>query len=243
MSPGPHLLGRVAPPDQRHLALHPYAAGPPPASVEVTITRPTLDTYDQGSTPQCVGYAASKVMNHFNRYAFDAHWLYQQCKLVDGDPNGDGTNARAACDVLRAKGHWRKINGKLVKAGPKLAHGISSNTWASTVDEIRSVFARATPEPVLIGIDWLNAWFNPQLRGKDYWLQAPDTAGGVAGGHEIAVFACSDQRQAFGLSNTWGASWPNPTKRDSLVWLPYSTMTWLFGHGADACVIQDLASR
>jgi len=241
MSLGPHLLGRVAPPDQRHLALHPYAAGLPPASVEVTIPRPTLDVYDQGQTPECVAFSTSKVMNHFNRYAFDAAWLYQQCKLVDGDPNGDGTNARAACDVLRSKGHWRKINGKDVKVGPRLQHGIASNTWASTVDEIRSVFARATPQPVLIGIDWLNAWFNPFVRmNGEYWLQAPVSGGGSAGGHEIGIWACSDARQAFGLSNTWG-NWPVSSK--DLVWLPYTTMTWLFGQGGDACIIQDLATR
>lgn len=241
MSLGPHLLGRVAPADQWHLTLHAFTAGPPPANVEVEIKRPTLDVYDQGQTPHCVAYSTSKVCNWFDKYAFDAEWLYARCKEVDGMPGVDGTNARAACDVLRSQGHWRRINGKPVKAGPQKAHGIASNTWASTVDEIRSVFAAPNPEPVLIGIDWLNAWFSPAQRSNgEYWLQPPVSGGGSAGGHEIGIWACSDQRQAFGLSNTWGA-WPATSK--DLVWLPYTTMTWLFGHGADACVIQDLASR
>jgi hypothetical protein len=74
----------------------------------------------------------------------------------------------------------------------------------------------------------------------EYWLQAPVSGGGSAGGHEIGIWACSDARQAFGLSNTWG-NWPVSSK--DLVWLPYTTMTWLFGQGGDACIIQDLATR
>jgi hypothetical protein len=240
---GPHLLGRVAPPDTRHLELHPFSAPIPARGIEVTIKRPTLSAYDQGQTPECVAFSTSKVMNHFNRYAFDAPWLYKQCKLVDGMPNEDGTNARAACDVLRSKGHWRAIRGKDVQAGPQKKHGIASNTWATSVDQIRAVFAAPQPQPVLIGIDWLNAWFHPEEPGTygEYYLQQPSQAGGVAGGHEIGVWACSDKRQAFGLSNTWGYGWPG--HGDTLVWLRYSTMDWLFEQGADACVLQDLASR
>jgi hypothetical protein len=145
--------------------------------------------------------------------------------------------------VLRRKGHWRTIAGVPVKVGPRLQHGIASNTWATTVDQIRAVFARTYdvnhpgPQPVLIGIDWYEKWFEPyQLTGTgEYWLST--ISGQAVGGHEIGIWACSDRRQAFGLSNTWGSAWP------SLVWLPYTTMTQLFAAGADACVIQDLVTR
>ncbi|MBA3841037.1 MAG: hypothetical protein H0X39_00180 [Actinobacteria bacterium] len=238
---GAHLLGRVAPDDSWHLQLHAFSAGPPPDHVEVQIKRPTLDQYDQGNTPHCVAYATSKVMNHFNQFAFDAEWLYARAKEVDGMPGVDGTNARAACDVLRSKGHWRRIKGKNTKTGPDKKHGIESNTWAQTVDEIRSVFAAPKPQPVLIGIDWLSAWFQPvEKHPGEYWLQDVDRAGSSAGGHEIGIWGCSDERQAFGLSNTWGNGW---VRGDRLVWLPYKTMDWLFGHNADACVVKDLASR
>lgn len=235
---GPHLLGRVAPPDSRHLELYPFAEAAPPAGIEVELARPTLDVYDQGQSPRCVAFSTSKVCNWFNHYAFDADWLYNRCKEVDGMPGQDGTNARAACDVLRAKGHWRRINGKDVKAGPLLKHGIASNTWATSVDGIRAVFSRPVPQPVLIGIDWYQAWFSPTKNGTaDYWLQDIVRAGPVVGGHEIGIWACSDKRQAFGLSNTWGSAWPK------LVWMPYAAMTSLFTTGADACVITDLATR
>lgn len=234
---GPHLLGRIAPPDDKHVQAHPFAAAAvPPQGIEVEIKRPTLDVYDQGQTPKCVAYSTSKVMNWFNKYSFNAPWLYDECKKIDGWA-GDGTSARYACDVLRSQGHWRTIGGVPVKAGVKLYHGIASNTWAQSVDDIRAVFARQTPQPVLVGIDWHEAWFRPETRGSEHWFQKFSTAGANAGGHEIGIWACSDKRQAFGFSNTWGAGWP------SLVWMDYATMDKLFAAGADACVLSDLASR
>lgn len=234
MTLGSHLLGRIQPPDDKHLRAYPFTPTRAVAAVEVDIPRPTLSAYDQGRTPRCVGYSISKVMNHFNRYAFDADWLYAECKKIDGYP-GDGTNATAACDVLRREGHWRTIRGKRVKAGPQLAHGIASNRWALDVDSIRTVLAGK--EPVVLGIDWYDAWFRPELHGSESWLQYIPVAGSIAGGHEIGVWAASDQRQAFGLSNTWGSAWP------PLVWVPYVTVGQLLARGGDACVITDRASR
>jgi hypothetical protein len=241
MTLGPHLLGRTRPPDSRHLDAYPLEAEVPPQGIEVNIKRPA-HFYDQGQTPRCVGYSITKVVNHFNGYIFDPDWLYARCKEIDGDPAGDGTSARYACDVLRRLGHLRMISGKDVKAGPNVKHGIASNRWAMGVDDIRAAFAQAKPEPVPIGIDWYQAWFQPQYlhpaSGAEYWLRDIPAAGPIAGGHEIGVWACSDRRQAFGLSNTWSLDlFPE------LVWMPYTTMTRLFRQGADACVITDLPTR
>jgi hypothetical protein len=245
---GPHLLGRIQPPDFEHVALHPFAAPAPPAwGVEVSLRPPTLSSYDQGQTPKCVAYSSSRVINWFNQYAFDADWLYDECKKIDPWPGEDGTSARYACDVLRRKGHWRTISGKPVKAGAKLAHGISGNTWAQSVDDIRSVFARSAtsvfargkPQPVLVGSDWFEAWFTPQRLGADpdYYLRSVAAAGNLAGGHEWGIWSCSDKREAFGIRNTWGKAWP------ALVWIHYSDITELFNRGADCCVLNDLATR
>jgi len=233
MSLGPHLLGRVPPPDDSHVRSYALAL-PTVSNVEVEIKRPTLSLYDQGDTPRCVGYSISKIMNHYNGYAFDADWLYAECKKIDGYP-GDGTNARAACDVLRREGHWRTIRGVRVKAGPKLAHGIASNRWATSIDTIRSVLA--TKQPVAIGIDWYEAWFRPLGQAGEYWLQTISSAGQNAGGHEIGIWAASDKRQAFGLSNTWGTAWP------ALVWVSYATVQQLLAQGGDACAVIDLPTR
>lgn len=235
---GPHLLGRIEPPDDKHIELHPFAAAaPPPWGIEVTIKPPTLSEYDQGNSPRCVAYSTSRVMNWFNQYAFDADWLYAECKKIDAWPGQDGTSARYACDVLRSQGHWRTIHGQPVKVGARPAHGITSNTWAQTSDEIRSVFARPKPQPVLMGTNWYEAWFTPQRVGAEYRLQPLAQAGAVAGGHEWGIWACSDKRAAFGIRNTWGDAWP------PLVWIAYTDIDALFTLGADCCVLRDLASR
>lgn len=234
---GTHLLGRVAPPDNKHVALYPFNVKATAVDIEKEIARPTLDVYDQGDTPECVAFSTSKVVNWFNKYAFDAPWLYSECKKIDGMPDADGTNARAACDVLRTIGHWRKVNGQDVAAGPLLKHGIASNHWATTSDQIRAVFATALPQPVLLGIDWYEAWFKPTDKNGEYWLTSISSAGNNVGGHEIGIWACSDKRQAFGLSNTWGSYWPK------LVWVSYATVNQLLDQGGDACIITDLATR
>lgn len=239
MTLGTHLLGRVEPPDRRHEELHPLrrAAAAPPPSIEVVIKAPSTYNYDQKNTPRCVGYSASRVVNWLNKYVFDADWLYSECKKIDPGPGQDGTSARYACDVLRKQGHWRSIGGKDVKSGPSIKHGIESNTWATSVDDIRAVFGAAKPQPVLMGSDWYDSWFNPSPRNGEQWLQPIAQAGGVAGGHEWGIWACSDARQAFGLRNTWGNLFP------PLVWVAYSTIQQLFGNGADCCVLRDLATR
>ena len=231
-------LGRVAPMDTKHIEKYPFGVRATfAANIEKVISRPRASQYNQKQTPRCVGYSTSKVMNWFNKMGYDADWLYKECKKIDGDPNGDGTNANAACQVLRNKGHWQTVAGIDVPTGPKLKHGIAAYHWATSVDQIRTVFSTALPQPVLLGINWYEAWFNPLQRNGEYWLQTIPNAGGIAGGHEIGIWACSDTRQAFGFSNTWGSGWP------SLVWVPYFTVDKLLADGGDACIITDLASR
>lgn len=234
---GEHLLGRFEPPDRVHEEKYPMRRlAAAPANVEVTIKPPTLSDYNQRDTPKCVAYSSSRVVNWFNRFAFDADWLYAECKKIDPWPGADGTSARYACDVLRTQGHWRTISGVKVKMGPKLAHGIERNTWALSVDDIRTVFAYQS-QPVLMGSDWFQAWFDPEMRSGEYWLQPLSKAGGRAGGHEWGIWACSDARQAFGLRNTWGRSFP------PLTWIAYPDIERLFGEGADCCILRDLATR
>lgn len=134
MTVGPHLLGRTRPPDTAHLRAWSLAAAAPPQGIEVEIKRPTLSDYDQGETPECVAYSISRIVNWFNGYAFDAPWLYARCKELDGDPTGDGTNARAACDVLRTLGHVRMIAGKDVKSGASAPHTANASASAQSAD-------------------------------------------------------------------------------------------------------------
>jgi len=117
--------------------------------------------YNQGREGACVGFGASRMMSMLNRKRYDARWLWNEAKLIDewadtnpGDSNG--TSVRAACDILRNRGHRR------VKAGtsqPEVAdEGISANRWATSIDEVLAVLG--TPERDYVEV--LNSW------GKDY---------------------------------------------------------------------------
>ncbi|MFF4409790.1 hypothetical protein [Streptomyces sp. NPDC001404] len=71
--------------------------------------------------------------------------------------------------------------------------------------------------PVLIGLPWFNAWFEP---GPDAFIDAvPDWAtSGIAGGHEVAAIGLEEvaqdaagqvipERTVLRLRNSWSSSW------------------------------------
>lgn len=113
--------------------------------------------YNQGREGACVGFAASRMMSMLNRKRYDASWLWNEAKRIDawadtnpGDDNG--TSVRAACDILRDRGHRRNWAGK---SYPESANeGISVNRWATSIDEVLS--ALGTPE--LDYVEVLNSW-------------------------------------------------------------------------------------
>ena len=72
------------------------------------------DFYDQGREGACVGFGCSRMMSLLNRKRYDARWLWDWAKSTDEwaetNPGDDqGTSVRAACDILRARGHvpWK----------------------------------------------------------------------------------------------------------------------------------------
>lgn len=91
--------------------------------------------YDQGTEGACVGYASSRMMTTLNRAFYDANILYREAKLIDGIPGAhDGTTVRAAMDILRKRGHWRREHN--ATTGPFVADGITANRWATSATEI-----------------------------------------------------------------------------------------------------------
>jgi hypothetical protein len=200
-SVGPHLLGRKAPSDTRHLELHPYTAAPPAKAVEVELKRPTLSVYNQGQTPRCVGYSTSKVKNWFDQYAYDADWLYArvQGRSTACRPRTAPTRAPRATSCARSA-TCAPSTGKDVKAGPQKAHGIASNTWATSVDQVRAVFAAPKPQPVLIGIEVATRrGSRPEQaqRRLKYLQPIPRAADDPPAVTRWGIFAC--QRQAPGV--------------------------------------------
>lgn len=123
----------------------------------MTDPTPWWKYYDQGREGACVGFGASRMMSMLNRKRYDARWLWNESKIIDqwadtnpGDDNG--TSVRAACDILRDRGHCRVVAGK---SRPEAAgEGISANRWATSIDEVLS--ALGTPDRDYVEV--LNSW-------------------------------------------------------------------------------------
>jgi hypothetical protein len=153
--------------------------------------------YNQGAEGACVGFGTSRMMSLLNRRRYFARWLWDRAKQADewsdtnpGDDNG--TSVRAACDVLRTKGHvtWKPsyadIDNDPADAYPRSGltpnpnEGISANRWATSWDDVkRTVGATGNGVPVL------NSW------GTDYprvvWLTDEAGARVLAEDGEAAV--------------------------------------------------------
>lgn len=62
---------------------------------------------NQGQKPKCVGCSSCSIKESKERQEngtvteFDDDWMYQQCKLIDGVPNLDGTFLRVAMLVMK----------------------------------------------------------------------------------------------------------------------------------------------
>ncbi len=172
--------------------------------------------YDQGREGACVGFSLSWVTSINNRQFYDAQWLYETARRTDEWPGEDysGTSLRAGCQALLDLGHRRIYRGTQPE---RPEHGISAFRWARTVDEIRTAIAGG--QPVTLGIEWLESFYEPVQIGRDYWIGTA-LADRIVGGHAITIYGASDRRQAVKLVNTWGAGYP-------LVWLGYKTLETL----------------
>jgi hypothetical protein len=117
------------------------------------------DFYNQGQEGACVGFGSSRMMSQLNRKLYDGFWLYHEAQKVDEWPGEDydGTSVRAACDILRTRGHCVKLDdGK--DSPEELGEGIKANRWARSVDDILSTLGYDG----LDYVDVLNSW------GREY---------------------------------------------------------------------------
>lgn len=200
--------------------------------------------WDQGQEGACVGYGTSAMMGVTNTrqdwrngkpnqsYRYDPKWLYHEAQLVDewsDTPPGEGTSVRAACDILRTKGHCRVRSGKSLPAD--VTQGIAANRWAKTVDEMRAaIFSQVA---ISIGINWYSSFDRPENVAGEYWIgRDVDHLGSIRGGHCVCIYRMSDRRQAFRFMNSWGDSY-HPT------WLTYAAMERLLDEYGEAAVITD----
>jgi hypothetical protein len=141
---------------------------------------------DQGQTNHCVGFGwtgwadAAPVMDQYQNA--DAHALYYECKVIDGQPKGEnGSSVRSGALAMRNRG--------------KLAAFAFA---ASTTDINQWIDAHGT---VVAGTTWTNDMFNP---GADGYVKP---TGGPAGGHCYLLLDRIDQEDAYLFQNSWGSSW------------------------------------
>ena len=233
-------LGRLVPPDFEHAQKYAYRgilAATVTQSVERTLALPRYrDKYLQGTSNACVGFSNSWMMSILNRRYYDAMWLWQRAKQIDGWSGNDGPNdnngtyLRSGLDVLRVEGHRHLFRG--VTREPDMNEGIKANRWAADVDEIRTAIADGTP--VVLGINWYGTFSTPSQHAGRNWIGrgAPSTWGSRPRlGHAICAYGASDRYQAFKLVNTWG-NWP-------LVYMPYETVEQLLSEDGEAAVVTD----
>jgi len=240
-------LGRREPQDWEHVEKYPYRSVQPLTAITTNrvLKLPVFhSTWDQGREGACVGFGTSMMMSIINEaqartagqspytHRYDPRWLWNEAKKIDAWPDtnpGDsnGTSVRAACDVLRDQGHVRVVSSK--DQPVDLSQGITTNRWATAVDEIRTSISLGVP--CSIGVNWYSNFDNPVRKGTEYWIGNGDL-GSVRGGHCVCVYGASDARQAVRIENSWGKSYP-------LVWMPYATLARLLGENGEATTITD----
>jgi hypothetical protein len=91
------------------------------------------------------------MMSLLNRKRYDARWLWDWAKSTDDWPetnpgDDEGTSVRAACDILRTRGHvtWKDSYAKndykkRDQEAPGAGEGIAVYRWAKTAAEVHSV--------------------------------------------------------------------------------------------------------
>jgi hypothetical protein len=139
------------------------------------------DFYDQGKEGACVGFGCSRMMSLLNRKRYDARWLWDWAKSTDDWPetnpgDDEGTSVRAACEVLRSRGHvtWQDAYAgrdykKRDQEAPGSAEGITVYRWARTVGEVHGVLK--SPANHRAGaVRVLNSWG----RGYPHRVWMPD---------------------------------------------------------------------
>ena len=249
IKPRDRVLDRRIPKSFEHVTKYPGRAlrmiSQVPAIVEVNLKTPNQKKYqgfsDQLNEGACVGFGESIAMSILNRRLYDPWWLYREAQIIDPWPETPpeaGTDLASGFDVLRTRGHRRIYAGE--SKPPKIDEGIVAvNRWITSVDEGRAALANKIP--AVDGIAWFDAFYEPiqrrvKVNGRyrtEYWLPEPDKWGHLAGYHCICRTAASDDRQAFGYTNSWGTSYPWP------VYISYEGHNKLMQIQGESAVVTD----
>lgn len=165
---------------------------------------------DQGSEPQCVGFAWRQWLYTSPTRTKDgpsAPEIYRNAQRVDEWPGEDygGTSVRAGAKIMES-------SGRLVEY-----------VWATGVGELRDWLL--TRGPVVLGTNWHQLMFETNEVG----FVIP--AGHVVGGHAYLAIGYSDRLDAYRCINSWGSGWGQGGR----FWVGAADMDNLLRADGEAC--------
>lgn len=168
---------------------------------------------DQLTTSACVGFSFSheliaapkKVEGIDYDYAFA---LYKAAQNLDEWPgqNYEGTSILGGAKAVVASGKMTEYR------------------WA--FDTMDLAIAVSYFGPAVIGINWYEQMFTPDVNG---FLSI---GGALAGGHAILVRGFNVKKNAFKLRNSWGISWGITGD----CWIRFDDMNTLLNQAGEACI-------
>jgi hypothetical protein len=150
--------------------------------------------FDQGDTPQCVSYAANRLLvaaPHVNKMPETFENFYHHVQELDGSPlPHDGSSVHAAMKYLKQIGL------------------VTAYRWAYSTQAVTNFLL--TTGPMDVGTDWTNNMFQPTNSG---FIQV-GASYDVAGGHSYLLNGVDLRKKcpdgtigAYRMTNSWGLSW------------------------------------
>lgn len=178
-------------------------------------------TLDQGATPQCVAYAAVRLLttHPIVNKPVDPVDLYRQCQTLDEWPGEsyDGTSVRALFKAL------------------KLRELVTEYRWAR---DAQSVLTHVlTRGPVVMGTTWTVDMFTPDRWGYIWPVGRP------VGGHAWLIIGANrekanpdETRGAVRMINSWGPRWG----ANGRAWLSLKALQTLIDDYGEACTATEV---
>jgi len=211
----PEVLGRVYIPDARdnnHLISTVF----PKQSTKITSKYWDANMWwgNQGSTPQCVGYAWSHwiadgpIIHSGVQPPVNPTTIYKEAQKVDEwvGENYAGTSVRGGAKYL-------KTSGK-----------ISSYLWAFDINTLINTILNVGP--VVVGTNWYNGMFYPDKTGLIR------ITGRLAGGHAYVINGVDTRTQRFRIKNSWGKAWG----QSGHAYISYTDMARLIRENGEICL-------
>lgn len=135
--------------------------------------------YNQGNTPECVGYSLARGQSLEKRIEFNPVWIYNAARNKEGNHSEEGgSTVRAGFAVLLARGAKPRGASEPVKDD-----GVSAYRWATSWDEVRAALGVPDDQD---GVDldqsWGNQGYPPHVRLVDEageWLLANEGEAGL----------------------------------------------------------------